>query len=180
VVPVHLLSELDEVPAVRDRGTAEPGQIAREVDRGRNNGERDEKDDRVEPAPRQEVEWPPCPGPTALVRSGRDGDRRDEQADERVRARPLRGEREPEQHTGDQDVEERGAPGFVRGDDEVPAGDDEGRDVDVVHADTRLCEHRAVEDDRETDERGQHGRRKQAACEEHEQEGEERRQHDAR
>ena len=91
--------------------------------------------------------------------TGGDGDRRDEQAAQRVRARPFRGEREPEQHAGDQNVEERGAPGFMRGDDEVPAGDDERSHVDVVHADPRLREHRAVEDDRETDECGQHGRR---------------------
>src|SRR2546422_8027172 len=105
VVPVHLLRELYEVPAIGNRRAAEPAHVAREVDAGGDDGKRDEEDERVQAAPAKEVEWPPGTGGATLVRAREDGDRRDEQADERVRARPLRREREPEEDAGDENIE---------------------------------------------------------------------------
>ena len=62
----------------------------------------------------------------------------------------------------------------MRRDDEVPPGDDERRDVDVVHADARLREHRSAQQHRRADE-PRHGRRsEQPAREEHEEEREDR------
>src|SRR2546428_440447 len=72
-----------------------------------------------------------------------------------------------------------GESGPVRRDDEVPPGDDEQRDVDVVHPDARLGEHRPVGDDRDADEGRDEPRREEAPRQEHEDEGEDRRGHDA-
>src|SRR5207244_12072828 len=100
-----LVRELYEVPAGGNRRAAEPVHVAREVDAGGDDGKRDEQDERVQAAPAKEVERPARTGISAFVRARGDGDRRDQQADERVRARPLRREREPEEHAGDENVE---------------------------------------------------------------------------
>ena len=62
----------------------------------------------------------------------------------------------------------------MRGNDEIPARDDERPDVDVVHPDPGLGEHRAVEEDGDPDERRQDRRREEPPCEKHEKEGENR------
>ena len=143
VIPVHLLRELDQVPAVR-RG--------RPADRRRDDRERQEQEGRV-PAPAgQEIEWTAPTRARGRVRMRRDRQRRDEHAGERVERGPLRRDAEAEKGAGDQDVGSRGEAGAVRGHDEVPAGHDEERDVHVVHADAGLREHRPVEQDGEADE----------------------------
>src|SRR5258705_12647696 len=97
VVPVHLLRELPQVPAVWRGGSAEPPDVAAEVDGERDHGERDEQQRGIAPATGKEVERPAGPRSAAFVRERGHADREDEHATERVRGGPLRREAESEQ-----------------------------------------------------------------------------------
>ena len=174
MVPVHLLRQLDEVPAERDRRTTEPVDVAREVDRERDHRERGEQQGRVASAPGEEVERPARPGPAAVVGAHGNCDGRDQQAGERVKRRPLRRCGEAEQDSRDQDVDHRGSPRPMSRDDEVPPRDDEGPHVHVVHTDPRLREHRAVKEHREPRDGRDHRRCEEPPREKHEHEREER------
>src|SRR5213596_2484055 len=76
-----------------------------------------------------------------------------------VYAPPLRREREPEEHAGDENVEHGPVSRSMSRDHEIPPRDDEGRHIDVVHADARLGEHRSVDEHGEADEGRQDRRR---------------------